>query len=196
MKDADAKGLIAAAFSSLDEMQALISLQPRLIYERIGLEETPLHYLAVENQIEAVQLLIEHGAEVNVVNQFGETPLSASASLGYFEMVVYLIESGALPQIQGQETLTLHEAVISGDANIVSRVLAAGALIDQQDSLSETALHLAAESDNRLEILHVLLAAGANTKLKRIFGETAHDVAIQSGAKLCSAALAIADKKA
>ena len=59
----DAYRLIRACCSSLDDAAALLQSEPLLLLERTGLGETPLHYLAVEDQVEAVRFLHEHGAD-------------------------------------------------------------------------------------------------------------------------------------
>jgi ankyrin repeat protein len=68
--------LIRVAFESPDAMHALLRQEPELLEARTGLGETALHYLAVENQLRAVALRIEVGAEVNTLNSCGGTPLS------------------------------------------------------------------------------------------------------------------------
>lgn len=177
--------MIAAAFESLDALRELISNEPQLIAERTGLGETPLHYLAVENQVEAVRLLAEKGASVNTVNKCGGTPLSEAASLGYEELVSFLLESGAQLSLPGQQEPSLHEAVRKGSKAIVLRLLQAGASPNELNDLSETPLHLAAELD-RLEVLRVLLDAGADPALRRIFDETPLDVALNSNSSRCA----------
>jgi ankyrin repeat protein len=99
----DAKRLIAAFFESVDEGLRLLKSEPDLIRARDGLGETPLHYLAVENQLDSVRALVEHGAQVNTLNECGGTPLSEAASLGYVELVKYLLSVGAKLRIEGQK---------------------------------------------------------------------------------------------
>ncbi len=181
--------LIRLAFDAPDEMQALLRQEPDLLEARTGLEETALHYLAVENQLRAVILLVEAGAQVNTLNSCGGTPLSEAASLGYTELVEYLLSQGARLHIAGQGEPTLHEAVRSGNATVVQLLLAAGAPVDEQNDLKETPLHLAAEEDGRLAALQVLLNAGANPALRRIFDETPLDVALEAGSSACASAL-------
>ncbi|RQP21406.1 ankyrin repeat domain-containing protein [Piscinibacter terrae] len=181
--------LIRVAFESPDAMAALLRQEPELIEERTGLGETALHYLSVENQLRAVVLLVEAGAQVNTLNSCGGTPLSEAASLGYVDLVEYLLSRGARLHIAGQGEPTLHEAVRSGNAEVVQLVLASGASIDEQNNLGETALHLAAGDDDRLAALELLLKAGANPAVKRIFDETPLDVALKTGSTACAAAL-------
>ena len=190
MSSTDARRLIAAALKSPEELLALLASEPHLIRERTEhLRETPLHYLAVENHLEAVKVLIEHGAEVNTVNECGGTPLSEAAELGYSELVHYLLSHGAKLRLPGQTEPALHSAVRGAVPSIVGKFLAAGASLDETNSLRETALHVAAESDDRVDCLVLLLDQGANVMLRRIFDQTALDVAIDRGSERCAAIL-------
>jgi ankyrin repeat protein len=184
--------VIAAAFESPDSMLDLVRAEPHLLEARTGLGETPLHYLVVENQLRAVLLLVEAGAAVNIVSSVGGTPLSEAASLGYVEMVEYLLARGASLWLPGQNEPTLHEAVKGGAAHIVKMLLNAGAAIDEQNDLKEAAVHLAAESDERLGALEVLISAGADLSFQTLFDETPLDVALREGCDACAKALAAA----
>ena len=170
-------------------MLTLLRQEPELLEARTGLGEAALHYLAVENQLRAVILLVEAGAKVNTLNSCDGTPLSEAASLGYVELVEYLLSQGASLHVAGQRDPALHEAVRSGNASVVQLLLAAGAPVDEQNEINETPLHLAAEQDDRVAVLELLLNAGANTSLTRIFDETPLDVALEAGSNACAAAL-------
>lgn len=71
-------------------------------------------------------------------------------------------------------------------------ILSTCAPIDEQGELNETALHLAAESDDRLSVLEVLIEAGANLAVRAALDETALDVALREGANECACALVAA----
>jgi ankyrin repeat protein len=180
--DEDAGRILRALFTSVEDGLRLLDAEPGLLNTRTGLGETPLHYLAVENNIEAIKALVERkGADVNTLNDFGGSPLSEAASLGYIELVKYLLSVGAKLQIPEQKELVLHAAVRSGSTELVKVILDAGAAVNDVESLNETALHVAAE-DDRVEIVRLLLTAGADPNAKRIFDETPIDVATRCGA--------------
>lgn len=183
--------LIAAAFDSPGALRALVNAEPNLLTERTGLGETPLHYLAVENQYEAVQLLIARGASVNTVNDCGSTPLSDAASLGYEELVQLLLDHGAELHVPGQSEPVLHGAVGHGTVQVVRRLLAAGASPNEVDDMGRTALHIAAEDDDCEEALQLLLTAGAESSKCDLFGETPLDVADRCGSSRCAGILAM-----
>ena len=189
MSDLSANRVIATAFESPDDMAQLVQAEPELLEARTGLGETPLHYLAVENQLRAVILLREAGADINTVNDVGGTPLSEAASLGYEELVEYLLAQGAALVHPRQHEPTLHEAARGGSGRIVEMILRAGAHPDETNTLGETALHLAAEEERRLPALNALLRAGANFSIRTAFNDTPLDTALREGANACEVAL-------
>jgi ankyrin repeat protein len=180
---------VDACFESLDAAAALLDAEPALLFARDGLGETALHYLAVENQLEAVQWLFARGATLNTVSDVQGSPLSEAASLGYEELVGWLLDHGAAIELPGQGESTLIEAARCGNAAIVARLLAAGADVTVSNGLRETAMHVACEDDARLAVVETLLAAGAPFDSPRIFDETPLDVAIEVGAARIAALL-------
>jgi ankyrin repeat protein len=86
MADKDAYRLIHACFNSLEQATILLKAEPSLLNERTGIGETPLHYLAVENQLEAVQFLHQQGADLNTCDNFGDTPLMHAVGLQQFQI--------------------------------------------------------------------------------------------------------------
>lgn len=73
----------------------LVEDHPEALTLRTGLGETALHYLAVEDYDEAVQLLIDLGAEVNVVNKFGHSPLAEATLIKNQRTIEVLRSAGA-----------------------------------------------------------------------------------------------------
>lgn len=190
----DAYRLIRAFFDSTSEGLKVLNSEPELINARTEhLGETPLHYLAVENQLEAVQALVTRGADVNTVSDVGGTPLSETASLGHANIVGFLLSVGAKLDLQGQDEPTLSQAVSSGSSEIVRMILNAGADINIKNDLDETPLHVAA-SKNNVEMVRLLVSAGADASARCIFDRTPLDVARNSGAAAAEAELSGTDK--
>jgi ankyrin repeat protein len=188
MNDEQIVQLIVVFQSSVDEGRMLLEANPDLIEARTSLGETPLHFLCVENHIDAVRELVRLGAAVNTVNDVATTPLTDAASLGYVELVRFLLEAGASLWLEGQRDPTLHEAVRGGSVEIVKLLLDARAPVDEQDDLSETPLHVAV-ADDRVEIASLLLSHGANPVRKGIFDRTALEIAREAGSEMCIALL-------
>jgi ankyrin repeat protein len=61
---------------------AMLIERPDLLNARWTHEETVLHFLAIEGFTEGVRFLAARGADVNAVNEFGETALVDIAGLG------------------------------------------------------------------------------------------------------------------
>lgn len=57
--------------------------------------DTPLHVVACRNDLEAVQLLIEAGADVNAKGEMDETPLHIAVEHGNVQMVQAMLRAGA-----------------------------------------------------------------------------------------------------
>lgn len=113
MTKEDADRILRALFTSVNDGLKLLDAEPQLLNARTGLGETPLHYLTVEDRLEAVKALVEKkNAEVNTLNDFGHSPLSEAAGLGYVELVRYLLGAGAKLNIPGQKESVLRRSTI------------------------------------------------------------------------------------
>ncbi len=186
MRDDDAYRLIRACFESLDEARDLLSREPALVDSLTGLGETPLHFLAVEDQLDAVKLLFEQGASLDTQNRFGDSALAEVASLGHVALLDWMLAQGATLALPAQNESTLHAAVRGGSAEVVRRLLAAGADATEADSLGRTPLHEAAGDDERVGLISILVAAGADIDAVGLFDETPLDHARSSGALACA----------
>jgi hypothetical protein len=92
--------LLKAAVVDPARARQIVVQDPRVLDFRTGLGETALHYLAVENYAAAVELLIELGASVHVVNKFGSSPLAEAQLVGATETVEVLERAGATARMR------------------------------------------------------------------------------------------------
>jgi hypothetical protein len=147
-----------------DEPQAvqLLRQYPELRDARWRLNETVLHFLAVEGYTEGVRRLCKMGFDVNAPNEFGDAPLIDVAVLGNDEIAAILIEHGADPNATSEtRDNALHCAVQSGNAKLVDVLLSSGAKSDYKTPLGETIFNaLPVESDKRRTIEEVLAQYG------------------------------------
>ena len=60
-----------------------------------GFNVFPLHSAAAGNYTDIARLLVENGAQVNVMQQAGSTPLHSAAQHGNLELLILLLEYGA-----------------------------------------------------------------------------------------------------
>jgi len=108
----------------------------------------PAHYAAEIGHDKLLRLLIEAGSDTLMADNDGKTMLHLAAEKGHEEVVAMLLnlEQGDIDvdAVDSLERTALHYAVVSGNSNIVSRLLIAGAYIDAADCSGLTPLHLAA----------------------------------------------------
>lgn len=62
-------------------------------------QETPLHILAIQGDIEGCRLLLEAGAEVDYPGEQGYTALHEAVHQGHTEIVKLLLEYGSDPSL-------------------------------------------------------------------------------------------------
>lgn len=189
MDDEGVVGLVEAYEYSLEAGIAVATREPRLIRERTSLGETALHLLALGESQDAVRSLLDLGAEISALCEFGESPLSLAASVGKAEIVRILLTAGAPVSVDGQREPTLHKGVRSGNVEVVRLLLDAGSDVNEQADFAEAPIHIAAE-EGYLEVVELLLARGADARLQSTYGGTALETAVSAGKDACAALLA------
>ncbi|MDA8017993.1 MAG: ankyrin repeat domain-containing protein [Thermoanaerobaculia bacterium] len=125
-------------------------------------------------------LLIEHGADVNIKNSDGETPLLWAAYNGDVELVELLLSKNARLQRAGHgfdRKSPLHMACEYQHPEVVRLLLAAGAKVDETCSGGRTPLILAAAGTPFIhhshELLALLIESGADVNARDKGGRTA-----------------------
>ncbi len=78
--------LLRAAFAGVECLSEFIQRHPDAVRWRNEIGETALHYLAIENQFDLVDLLLENGSDPKVGNKSGRTLLYELQLLGLDEM--------------------------------------------------------------------------------------------------------------
>jgi len=119
--------------------------------------QTPLHLATSEGNNDAVQLLLESGAEADAVTtNSGCTSLHYAASLGHVELCELLVRYGADPDAQTARLGTpLHLAVSRGHPEVVSLLLKYRARLDIRDKNGMTPLQQA-ETIKKSEIVTLI----------------------------------------
>lgn len=130
----------------------------------------------IQSRCAIVQLLLDAGAGVNVVDQYNDSPLRAAAAAGNGEVVKILRNAGSNPNQLGSGTRSaLFEAAIHGHGKIAQSLLQGGAQVEAA-TLGSRFSHLsgylidvegvtpliAAAENGSLEVVRLLVDAGAD----------------------------------
>ncbi len=144
---------------------------------------TILSHVAEIGQIDEANKLIAKGADINIRDETGRTPLHLAASQGHKVMCSLLLQKGAEVNPKSHDGFTpLHNAAYFGHLNVVKLLLMNGADINAQTRLGDTPLLAAIDQDQpineplpstQLDIVKLLIDNGAKINLKRNDGTTA-----------------------
>ncbi|MCJ1462428.1 Ankyrin-2 [Pseudocyphellaria aurata] len=152
-------------------------------------KSTALHKAVEFESLEIVKLLLRAGSDVKIQDREKSTALHSAVSRGNSEIVKLLFMAGSDVNIQDDRKSTaLHLAVSPrsgsrGQVEVVKLLLTPRADLnidlDIQDRRNSTALHLAV-SKGHLEIVQLLLTAGANPNIENDKGTALH-LAVSDG---------------
>jgi ankyrin repeat protein len=129
-------------------------------------------YVAIRaNNLEQLTNILAGGANVNVKDERGITPLMYAAWVGSPEAMKLLLGRGADPNVTNSAGSTALMMSVTELAK-VRLLVEGGADVNMATSRGRTALLLAAMSEPSADIVRVLLAAGANPKAIDAFQTT------------------------
>jgi ankyrin repeat protein len=135
---------------------------------------TLLHVAARSGNIKLMETLLKSNANPKVRNRVGDTAVMLAAYGGKMEAVDVLLAHGA--DLNNSGWTPLHYAVFAQQAEMVSHLLAKGALINARAPNEQTALMLVAKNGD-INIARILLKANPDIDLKDQYGETALSIA-------------------
>ncbi|XP_076288512.1 transient receptor potential cation channel subfamily A member 1-like [Lasioglossum baleicum] len=152
----------------------------RLNRSRFGRDLTALHSAVKTYQVEVAQLLLNYGANVNVKDGRGTTPIDYAIQNGDTEMTKLLLANGA--DIKDNPNL-LSIAAGNGSLKIVEDLLKYGADVNRLNSSTFgrdlTALHSAVKQ-HKVAVAQLLINYGANVNFKNNLGDTPIVYAIEN----------------
>ncbi|KAK6212805.1 putative ankyrin-repeat protein [Pestalotiopsis sp. IQ-011] len=148
--------------------------------------QTPLHLAALNGQCEVVKELVQiHGnlanlrdepdhMPIHLRNGKGETPILSAVRRGNIDIYEFLIEQGAnVDDVNNNGAMPLHAAVQSGNFEMTNTLLEANADSSGKAPLNELLSLFQAAEGSQLEIVKLLLEAGAVANAPERNGETA-----------------------
>ena len=132
-----------------------------------GFGETALHVAAGNGHKDMVQFLLDSGAELDIQDTYGSTPLSLALAASNVpnDVVKLLLDKGAELETENDFGSTpLLYAVGWGNTGIVQMLLHRGAEINKKNRKGDTPLHLAARLGQE-DAVGLLLERGAELNL-------------------------------
>ena len=156
-----------------------------------GTFATPLQAAASSGHTDSVRLLLDHGADVDLMDLtygFGNA-LQAAAAHGHEDIVNMLLDHGAHAKLSGG---LMDKCIIVASASpvfnvpqatacrIIERLINAGAEIESANESGGIALHEAARTDSS-DIVEMLLKNGADKNASNRDGTTALHIASKNG---------------
>jgi ankyrin len=168
---------MAAKFGEVADVEAILKRDARAINSLDEMGDTPLNCAVVRENQEIAEFLLAHGADPNIPNRNGLTPLEQASSRGKetaLALAKLLLAHGAQtnPTNATESTIpTLEWAVSTDNPELVNLLLEHGAYVKAADTSGDTPLHTAV-SRGDIEIAEALIKHGADVNATNKSGKT------------------------
>ena len=132
------------------------------VHTRVGLNKSPLVAALRNEHIQVAELLLQHGAVLNIKGGGGRTLLHAAVADGLMDAVQWLLNNGASVNAQQDYHQTpLHLAAAKGNLELVRMLLGHGADVNAADKFNHTPLY-EASGGGHIDIVRLLIQHGAD----------------------------------
>lgn len=134
-----------------------------------------------------VRLLVRAGADVNAVDDNGDTAMHYAAARDVLNIIVILLEANGDPTLANHQGITpVHKAAIYGQTAVIKRLSEAGynnSILSTADINGDTPLHFAVRGGYTTTV-KLLLSLGADANKPNKEGATAKSLSEQCGKEL------------
>jgi uncharacterized protein len=115
---------LASYFGNEDVIRTLLlnGADPN-IPSRNGFNVYPIHSAVASNYTMIAKMLLEAGADINVVQKSGATPLHSAASNGNIELLIVLLEAGAIVDAKMEDGKTAAEKAFEKGFIEIAKIL-------------------------------------------------------------------------
>ena len=161
-----------------------------LLKQRIGVDvpqpdgTTALTWAAHWDDLEIADLLVAAGANANIANDFGSTPLWEACNNGSGAMVEKLLKAGASANavMLGTGETVLMRCARTGNADAVKALIERGAGVNAKETTGDQTALMWAVSQGHPQVVQVLIERGADIHAKSKGGYTPLLFAARKGA--------------
>ena len=171
----------AVADNDVEKVRALAAFDPQLNSANRRDGKSLLTQAVARGSLQMVEMLLALGADANVRNSSGDTPLTSITSTATPELTKHLIAAGARINARdnsGQSALMI--AAGTSSVRVVKELINAGANVNARDSSGENCLFSAARN-NDPETIILLLESGVDANVRNDDGDNALMVAAAAG---------------
>lgn len=132
------------------------------------------HWAAQENNVNIAKIALNYGCDINALNKKGFTPLYIASAENNIEMVCFLLDNNAVPDLS-EDVTPLIIACSYGNYQSAELLIRYGADVNGTDSDNRTPLFYATLYGYP-EIKEMLLSNGASGKIKDKYGIAPDDL--------------------
>ncbi|MCK5249688.1 MAG: ankyrin repeat domain-containing protein, partial [Spirochaetaceae bacterium] len=175
-----------AAFAGNDEIAEWLLSSGASPDVRDNNGQSPLFIAAESDRVNTAKLLLDNGASLLMRDNNGRTALHIAVAGGRASSSMFLIKSGSdLFAVDGSGKTPFDLAMESGTAFMSA--LMDHNLVNRQDNMGNTPLHIAVISNADETIVRILLEKGADRLARNASGKTPSDLAGDMGDEVIAA---------